>query len=111
MKNAPAGVVAMFVSIAAAAALPPSPSSQKSATQAVTNGQHIFVQSCAACHDSHGSASKAGPGLKNYYREHQPRPTDAAVRTVIQQGKGTMPAFSSLSKSQTDDLVAYLKTL
>jgi mono/diheme cytochrome c family protein len=48
--------------------------------------------------------------LKNYY-QHQPRPTDVTVRTIIQQGKGKMPAFATLSKSQLDDLTAYLKVL
>jgi mono/diheme cytochrome c family protein len=32
--------------------------------------------------------------------------TDATVRTIIQQGKGRMPAFGTLSESQIDDLVA-----
>jgi len=83
----------------------------KPLASSVTNGQRIFVQSCASCHDAHGTSPKSGPGLKNYFRDHQPHPSDIAVRTVIQQGKGKMPGFSSLSKSQTDDLVAYLKTL
>lgn len=111
MKIIPVGAVAIFVLMGAAVALPPSQSSQYPAPQAVTNGQRIFIQSCATCHDTHGSVTKSGPELKSYYREHQPRPTDAVVRAVIQQGKGKMPAFSSLSKSQTDDLVAYIKTL
>lgn len=84
---------------------------QRLSAQGIANGQHIFVQSCASCHDARGTANKTGPGLKNYYRQHQPRPTDAAVRLVIQHGKGAMPAFSSLTKSQTDDLLAYIKTL
>jgi mono/diheme cytochrome c family protein len=100
-----------YLSLVAAATSLSSASPQKSAAQTVTNGHRIFVQSCAACHDTHGEMSKSGPGLKNYYHDHQPHPTDAAVRAVIQQGKGKMPAFSSLKNSQTDDLVAYLKTL
>jgi mono/diheme cytochrome c family protein len=53
---------------------------------------------------------KSGPALKNYYH-HQPRPADVIVRTIIQQGKGRMPAFGTLNKLQVDDLVTYLKTL
>jgi mono/diheme cytochrome c family protein len=79
--------------------------------QTISNGQRIFAQSCASCHDAHGTAMKSGPGLKNYYREHRPRPSDAAVRSVIQQGRGTMPAFSNLNPAQLNDLIAYLKTL
>jgi quinoprotein glucose dehydrogenase len=86
-------------------------SSLKPSAESVVQGQRIFSQSCASCHDAHGTIVKSGPALKNYYREHQPHPTDASVRAVIRQGKGTMPAFSTLSKSQTDDLIAYLRTL
>jgi mono/diheme cytochrome c family protein len=66
-------------------------------------------QSCSACHDALGTTTKSGAELKSYYRR-QPRSADATVRTIIQQGKSKMPAFSTLNKSQTDDLVAYLKT-
>jgi mono/diheme cytochrome c family protein len=84
--------------------------SQRSTPQAVANGKRIFNQSCAACHDTLGTTTKPGPRLKNYYRQ-QPRPADAAVGSIIQQGKGKMPAFSILNKTQIDDLIAYLKTL
>jgi mono/diheme cytochrome c family protein len=84
--------------------------SQNSVPPAAASGKRIFNQSCAACHDTLGATAKSGPELKNYYH-HQPRPSDATVRTIIQQGKGKMPAFSTLRKSQADDLVAYLKTL
>jgi mono/diheme cytochrome c family protein len=107
---APAARFAVFVFLVFAIAMPPIMISQNSTPQAVANGRRIFNQSCAACHDTFGTTTKSGPGLKNYYR-HQPRPAEATVRTIIQQGKGKMPAFSTLNKSQTDDLVAYLKTL
>jgi len=93
-----------------AIAMPPAVISQKSVPQAVAKGEHIFKQSCAACHDTLGKTTKSGPGLKNYYHHH-PRSADATVRTIIQQGKGRMPAFSTLNKPQIDDLVAYLRTL
>ncbi|ADV83116.1 c-type cytochrome [Terriglobus saanensis] len=84
--------------------------SQESAPPTVTNGKRVFNRSCSACHDTSGVTAKSGPELKNYYRR-QPRPADATVRAIIQQGKGKMPAFNTLSKAQTGDLVAYLKTL
>lgn len=80
-------------------------------SDAARNGGQIFSQSCASCHSVHTSASLTGPSLKGYYSSHLPRPTDATVRATILQGKGKMPKFSSLSKLQTDDLIAYLKTL
>jgi mono/diheme cytochrome c family protein len=105
----PETLFAPFVFLYLTVAIPPPVISQKSTPQAVVNGKHIFKQSCA-CHDTLGTTTKSGPGLKDYYR-HQPHPADATVRTIIQQGKGRMPAFRALNKLQTDNLVAYLKTL
>jgi mono/diheme cytochrome c family protein len=102
--------IAIFIFVALTFAIPPAVMSQKPSPQSVADGRRLFNQSCTACHDTLGTTTKSGPGLKNYYR-HQPRPADASVRTVIQQGKGRMPAFNSLSKSQIDELVVYLKSL
>ncbi len=101
-----ASLVFLFLAIAT----PQAVISQKSEPQAVANGKRIFSQSCSSCHDTFGTTTKSGPELKNYYRR-QPRPADATLRAIIQQGKGKMPAFSTLNKSQVDELVAYLKTL
>jgi mono/diheme cytochrome c family protein len=99
-------VIFLFLFVAIPQAVIP----QGSERQTIANGKRIFSQSCAACHDTLGTATKSGPELKNYYH-HQPRPADNAVRTVIHQGKGKMPGFSTLNETQTDSLVAYLKTL
>jgi mono/diheme cytochrome c family protein len=104
-----AALLATLPFLSVAMALPGSPSQSISARSA--NGQRLFAEHCAACHDTRGTAPKSGPGLKSYYRTHRPRPSDTAMRSVIQQGKGKMPAFSALNKSQTDDLIAFLKTL
>ena len=109
-RIAPAVLFAICEFLFLAIAIPPVVISQTSAPQAVANGRRIFNQSCAACHDTLGTTAKSGPELKDYDRR-QPRPADATVRTIIQQGKGRMPAFSTLNKVQIDDLVAYLKTL
>jgi mono/diheme cytochrome c family protein len=93
-----------------AAAIPPAVVPQRQAPQSVANGRHLFNQSCASCHDTLGTATKPGPGLKSLYRR-QPRPADSAVREIILQGKGKMPGFSTFSKSQISDLIEYLKTL
>jgi mono/diheme cytochrome c family protein len=84
---------------------------EKTGARNVLNGRQIFAQSCAGCHDAHSSIRRAGPGLKSYYHNHQPRPADAQVRDLISRGKGAMPGFSSFTRRQTDDLIAYLKTL
>jgi mono/diheme cytochrome c family protein len=106
----PVALFAIFVFLYIAVAIPQAVTSQTSAPQTVVNGERIFNQSCSACHDTLGATTKSGPELKSYYRR-QPHPADATVRAIIQRGKGKMPAFSTLDKSQTDDLVAYLKTL
>ncbi|WP_263354683.1 c-type cytochrome [Acidicapsa acidisoli] len=76
-----------------------------------TNGERLFSQSCASCHSAHSSKVLVGPGMKGYYTTHRPRPSDSAVRTIISEGKNTMPGFSSLSEAQIDDLIGYMKTL
>ena len=101
---------AFLVFLMLAIAIPSAVTPQGSASQAAAQGKHVFVQYCAACHDTLGTAAKPGTELKNYYRR-QPYPTDTTVRTIIRQGRGKMPAFSTLNKSQVDELVAYLKTL
>jgi mono/diheme cytochrome c family protein len=101
---------AFLVFLFLAIAVPHAVISQRPVPIAVANGKRIFNQSCSACHDTLGATTKSGPELKSCYRR-QPHPADANVRAIIQQGKGKMPAFSTLDKSQTEDLVAYLKTL
>jgi quinoprotein glucose dehydrogenase len=84
--------------------------SQKPSLQPVADGKRIFNQSCSACHDVMGTTTKSGPSLNGYYRR-QAHPTDSSVRAIIHEGRGKMPAFSTLNKTQTDDLLAYLKAL
>lgn len=111
MNRVPAAVLfAILFVLAFAIALSPAGMSQKAVPEPVATGRRIFNQSCAACHDTTGTTTKSGPGLKNYDR-HQPHRADATMRTIIQQGKGKMPGFTTLGKTQIDDLVAYLKTL
>jgi mono/diheme cytochrome c family protein len=84
--------------------------SNGASAQPLRHGQQTFFQYCSACHSVRTSNSLVGPGLKEYYRTHQPRPTDTDVRAVIFKGKGKMPGFSNLSKRQVDELIAYLRT-
>jgi mono/diheme cytochrome c family protein len=85
--------------------------SHSQATLAARNGQRVFAQSCASCHDVRSRNQLAGPGLKGYYTTHRPVPKDDDVRNIIMHGKGSMPSFGSLSSVEIDDLVVYLKTL
>jgi len=109
MRTIVPGLIIAFSVLYALAANPPS---GKPSGPAIKNGQRIFIQSCASCHDAHTDKVKSGPGLKGYYTARRPRPADAHVREIIEQGKGTMPGFAaSIAGSQADDLIAYLKTL
>lgn len=74
-------------------------------------GQHLFAQSCAGCHDAHSTQRLSAPGLKGYFHTQRPQPTDTAVRAVIQHGRGGMPAFPQLTALQLNALLAYLRTL
>ncbi|HEX3436386.1 MAG TPA: c-type cytochrome [Pseudacidobacterium sp.] len=108
MKKLLMGIIlisGMFSSIA----VPGSSNAENSPPQSLKSGRRIFAQSCASCHAAHSAASRSAPGIKDYFNSQHP--SDAAVRTVIGQGKGKMPGFPYLTRSQTDDLIAYLKTL
>jgi mono/diheme cytochrome c family protein len=82
----------------------------RSTAQSIAHGKPLFNRSCSGCHDTVGSTTKSGPSLKGYYHR-MPRPSDASVRGIIQNGKGAMPPFSTLDKAKLDDLVQYLRTL
>ena len=89
----------------------PSTKSSRHSSQAAVRGRRIFYEdSCAGCHDTQGTMKLTGPNLKGLYHR-RPRPVDAQIRTLIQHGKGNMPAFNYLSNSQVNDLLAYLKSL
>ncbi len=75
-------------------------------------GQAIFRQRCAACHNKQpGDTSPFGPpNLNGIFRGTSPLTAKEAAR-IIEDGKPPMPAFGSvLSRSDIDDLIAYLKS-
>jgi cytochrome c2 len=85
-------------------------------------GQKLFNASCTVCHYDNQTKTKIGPGLKGLFKakelpySHKPV-TEANVRAQIEKGNpnGTpmpMPAFgSTYSKTDIDNLIAFLKTL
>ena len=83
-------------------------------TQAI--GRHVFDANCARCHQPYSSHGLHGPSLHNLYKK-QYLPSgmpanDERITEVIERGKAKMPAFGdTLSATQIDDLLAYLKTL
>lgn len=78
-------------------------------------GKEVFEQ-CGVCHNADSDEKKMGPGLKGLYKKAKmangQKPTDPNIMTLINKGKGAMPAFADvLSAEEKADVLAYLKTL
>ena len=72
-------------------------------------GRQVFVGRCAGCHGSDGNGGELGPGMTT----RLPSRTDQELTTLVAQGlpAAGMPPFSSMSDSETADLIRYLRTL
>jgi cytochrome c1 len=84
--------------------------------QSIQRGQALYEEKCLSCHDPKSRKMLIGPGHKEIlHTDKLPasgRP--ATVENVAAQLKdpyGSMPSFSSLSKEQVEDLIAYMQTL
>jgi quinoprotein glucose dehydrogenase len=76
-------------------------------TIAASPGAEIYQSSCASCHgDERRGSPPAFPSLVGITS----RLTDAQITTTIQNGRGRMPSFPSISEGRLDLLLAYLKT-
>ncbi len=78
-------------------------------------GKDVFAQ-CSVCHNADSEDKKVGPGLKGLFKHDKlangKKATEAAIREKIDQGGNGMPPYKdTLSDSEKDDLIAYLKTL
>lgn len=66
--------------------------SQSASTQASSDrGPAIFRKSCSVCHSIRPGETKVGPSLCGVLREGSGH-SEEAVRQLIANGKGTMPA-------------------
>jgi mono/diheme cytochrome c family protein len=73
-------------------------------------GQRVFASSCNTCHPN----ANAGIGPALYGPQFAARyPDDAAIVSVIRQGKGGMPSFAAgqLSDQDAANVIAYLRGL
>ena len=103
-----------FRVLAICAALTATPRLMPAAGDAA-KGKEIFEQ-CGVCHNADSEEKKMGPGLKGLFKREKmtngKKPTDATVRTKIDEGGNGMPAYKDmLSDQEKDDVIAYLKTL
>lgn len=81
----------------------------------VDKGKEVFEQ-CAVCHNADSTEKKMGPGLKGLFKHDKlkngKKVTEANVKAIINAGGNGMPAYSDmLSAEETDNVLAYLKTL
>ena len=77
------------------------------------HGEAIFKQRCIACHNKQpGDTTPFGPpNLNGIFRGPSHITTKYAVN-IIENGKSPMPGFGTvLTKSEVDDLIAYLRSL
>jgi alcohol dehydrogenase (cytochrome c) len=77
--------------------------------QGVDPGRGVFASRCAACHGTEGGGGELGPSIV----ARIPLRTDADLDAVIREGLSGagMPAFANLSKIESTDLIAFLRTL
>src|SRR5262249_32452282 len=72
-------------------------------------GRTIFISRCAGCHGTDGNGGELGPAIT----DRVPLRSDQDLTAVIHDGISAagMPAFASLSASDSSDLVRFLRTL
>jgi alcohol dehydrogenase (cytochrome c) len=77
--------------------------------QNVESGRRVFASRCASCHGTEGAGGELGPSIV----ARIPLRTDADLAAVVREGLpgAGMPAFSTLSSTESADLVAFLRTL
>jgi cytochrome c len=76
----------------------------------------VVFEPCVVCHSADSDVKKIGPGLKGLFKKDKlangKKPTEANIRTKIDEGGNGMPAYKDmLGDREKDDLIAYLKTL
>ena len=72
---------------------------------AAPDGKKVFTSNCGGCHTlaAAGTNGSVGPNLDNL------KPSAAVVKTTVENGSGTMPAFKgSLSAAEIDAVAAFV---
>ena len=72
-------------------------------------GAKLYADHCAMCHGSDGKAVMPGAGDMTDPKGPLSKPDDVLVKSTL-DGVGNMPGFKGqLSKSQIDDILAYMR--
>jgi mono/diheme cytochrome c family protein len=76
-------------------------------------GEAIFVKKCFQCHSVlEGQTPRLGPSLYREMSGRHPKQNASTIRQLLKNGKGKMPSFgATLTKEDTDNLIAYIRTL
>jgi mono/diheme cytochrome c family protein len=79
-------------------------------------GKDVFEANCSVCHNADSTEKKMGPGLKGLFKHDKlangKKPTEANIKTVINDGGNGMPSYADmLTAEEKADVLAYLKTL
>lgn len=75
-------------------------------------GGTLFMSKCFQCHSVAEGEVRFGPSLYHELKKPKPKKTEAEAKTIIKSGKNKMPAWGAiLSAEDTDNLIAYIKTL
>lgn len=64
---------------------------------------------CQACHQFYGLGGYLGPDLTNVYSEKDKG--NGYIRAMIKSGSATMPAFTSLSDKEIEQLTEFLRAM
>ncbi len=72
-------------------------------------GAKLYANHCAMCHGNDGKAVMPGAGDMNDPKGPLSKPDDVLVKSTL-DGVGNMPGFKGqLSKSQVEDILAYMR--
>lgn len=72
----------------------------------VLSGYTVYMSNCASCHGTNKEGQKDSyPALNNL----EERLSDTEILSIIQKGKGLMPAFAQLDEAEIAALVSFLK--
>jgi cytochrome c6 len=87
----------------------PFPALADPAPELAAPASQLFEIHCAGCHPGGGNIIRRGKTLKQKALKRNGVETEAAIATLIHQGKGIMPAFADrLSEAEIAALAAYV---
>jgi alcohol dehydrogenase (cytochrome c) len=101
--------VRLVPAVVALSVVVPGVCAARAEAQSVDPGRRVFASRCAACHGTDGTGGELGPSII----ARIPRRTDTDLEAVIREGLSGagMPSFANLTKTESTDLIAFLRTL